>query len=72
MLCTDGIVIAVALKSHRLGRKAEKLMKKFTALRKVSFDGKLSKIKKVNKNNKEIIILVVVFENINIQNNNEK
>ena len=47
-------------------------MKKFPALRKVSFDGKLSKIKKVNKNNKEIIILVVVFENINIQNNNKK
>ena len=30
----------------------------------------MSKIKKVNKNNKVIIILVVVFENINIQDNN--
>jgi hypothetical protein len=65
-------VIAVALKSHKLGRKAEKIIKKFPALRKFSFDGKLSKIKKVNKNNKVIIILVVVFENINIQDNNKK
>ena len=50
MLCTDGIVIAVALKIHKLGRKAEKIMKKFPAFRMISFDGKLSKIKKVKKN----------------------
>ena len=66
------MVIAVALKSHKLGRKAEKIIKKFPALRKISFDGELSKIKKVNKNNMVIINLVVIFENINIQNNNEK
>jgi hypothetical protein len=65
-------VIAVALKSHKLGRNAEKIIKKFPALRKISFDGRLSKIKKVNKNKREIIILVVFFENINIQNNNKK
>jgi hypothetical protein len=65
-------VIAVALRSHKLGRNAEKIIKKFPALRKISFDGRLSKINKVNKNNREIIILVVFFENMNIQNNNKK
>ena len=72
MFCTDGIVIAVALKIHKLGRKAEKIIKKFPAFRIISFDGKLSKIKKVNRNKREIMILVVFFENINIQNNNKK
>tara|TARA_B100001027_G_scaffold142773_1_gene99447 strand:+ start:162 stop:383 length:222 start_codon:yes stop_codon:yes gene_type:complete len=65
-------VIAVALKSHRLGRKAENIIKKFPALRIISFDGRLSKIKKVNRNKRQIIILVVFFENKNIQNNNKK
>ena len=69
---TLGAQIILGNTYHLMLRPGEKIMKKFPALRKVSFDGKLSKIKKVNKNNKEIIILVVVFENINIQNNNEK
>ena len=63
---------ATSLVQTRDDRFREQIIKKFPALRKFSFDGKLSKIKKVNKNNKVIIILVVVFENINIQDNNKK
>ena len=67
----EGIVIAVDLSNHRLGRKAEKIIKKLPAFRKFSWLGKSFKIKYVTKNKTHMIIFVVILEKINIINNND-
>mgnify|MGYP007045172822 CR=1 FL=1 len=53
---TEGIVIAVDLSNHKLGRKAEKIIKKLPAFHRFSSLGKSFKIKYVEENKIHMII----------------
>ena len=66
---TEGIVIAVDLSNHKLGRKAEKIIKKLPAFHRFSSLGKSFKIKYVEENKTHMIIFVVNLEKVNIINN---
>ena len=56
VFATEGIVIAVDLSNHKLGRKAEKMIKKLPAFQKLSSLGRSFKIKYVAENKTHMII----------------
>ena len=67
---TEGIVMAVDLSNHRLGRKAEKIIKKLPAFNNASSLGISGKINQVDINKSDIITLVPNLDRTNIKINN--